>query len=105
MQTLAGTAFDAWQVLPSLMPDSSGEWPVQTKPVQGIPAIPGRFIAYRLSPTAALKAREQHRKRRQRNGDGTPGAATFAGWEYVVLFTTLPAARFPTPVILALYRF
>jgi len=89
VQTVDGIAFEAWQVLGTLRPDSIGEWAVQTKPVQRIPAIPGRFIAYRLSQAAALKVREQHRKRRQRNGDGPPGAATLAGWEYVVLFTTL----------------
>ena len=109
LPTRTGTVFPLWEALHTLAPNTSGEWEGQTKPVKrkghNIPAMPGRLVALRLPPEAALKAREQHRKRRQRNGDGSPGAATVEGWEYVVFFTTLSARLFPTEIILALYRF
>jgi hypothetical protein len=111
LQTRSGTPFPVWDCLRTLAPETCGDWEVQTKAIpatkktEEIPAIPGRLVAFRLSPAAALKAREQHRKRRSRNGDGPPGAATVEGWEYVVLFTTLPACLYPASVILALYRF
>ena len=105
LQTRAGASFPLWEALHTLAPNTSGEWEVQTKPLNDVPAMPGRLVVLRLPPEAARKAREQHRKRRQRSGNGPPGAATVEGWEYVIFFTTLSALRFPTETILALYRF
>jgi hypothetical protein len=111
LQTRTGSTFPLWERLRTLAPDAIGDWEVQTKAIKdtkkqtGMPAMTGRLIAYHLPPAAAVKAREQHRKRRNRNGDGAPGAATVEGWEYMVLFTTLPAVLFPAAVVLALYRF
>jgi hypothetical protein len=111
LQTPAGAPFPRWEALRTLTPDTAGEWAVQTKPraatrdTPAIPALSGRLVVYRLSPEAALHAQAHHRRYRQRSQAGLPGAATAAGWEYVVLFTTLAAVLFPTSTVVALYRF
>jgi hypothetical protein len=111
LQTLDGTPFPLWDSLRTLAPGECDDWAAQTKAIadtkrtDGVPAIRGRLVAYRLPPAAVLKVREQHRKRRRRNGDGPPGATTVEGWAYVVVFTTLSATLFPAATILAIYRF
>lgn len=105
LQTRAGDTFPLWEHLHTLAPGACGDWEVQTRPLRKeIPAISGRLVALRLPEEAAVRAREHHRKRRQKRGDGPPGAATLEGWSYLLLFTTLPA-RVPAETVLALYRF
>lgn len=81
-------------------PGQCGAWPAQVR--HGKRQIDGRLCAIRKSDEAAKKARERVRRESQRGGT-TLRAETLAAADYVLLFTTLPAA-FPAAQIMELYR-
>lgn len=81
-------------------PGQSAAWPAQVR--HGKRVIVGRLCAIRKSAEAAKKARERVRRESQRGGT-TLRPETLAAADYVLLYTTLPAA-FPVAEIMELYR-
>jgi hypothetical protein len=100
-----GTPLDLWGLLRGLAPTELGEWEVQTAPCAEAPApVPGRLIALRKSPQAAEAARRKVRRNASKDGK-TPSALALEAAEYVLVFTTLTAARLGATEVLELYRF
>ena len=108
LQTPEGTPFALAEHLPILAEGATGEWTVQIAPTRRHadgPPVRGRVIAYRLPAALAERATRAQRRRRSRSGrQRTAQAATVAGWQYVLLFTTVSAAVLPAPLALRLYR-
>jgi hypothetical protein len=101
----AGTPLDLWGRLRGLAPTEVGEWEVQTAPGAAAPEpVPGRLIALRKSPRAAEAARRKVRRTASKDGK-TPSALALEAAEYVLVFTTLTAARLGATEVLELYRF
>lgn len=100
-----GTPFPLWEALRGLAPAEVGEWGVQTAPrADGLPALPGRLIAVQKSPQAIEEARRKLRQQTQKHGR-TPSVESLTACEYVLLFTTVPAAALAAVAALELYRF
>lgn len=95
-------------LLAPLAPGTCQEWPVTVIPTRQCPAIPGRFLAYRLTAEELDRARTtRKRKGRKTYHKDRPARTCRDGLEtcaYLLLFTTLPAAIATTEQVLALYR-
>jgi DDE family transposase len=100
-----GTAFDLMSALVALPAGQGGEWAVQTAPAPkaGLPAVGGRVIAVRKDASAAEAAKRQARKQARKKGH-TVDARTLLSCEFVLLFTSVPAAVVEASTLLALYR-
>jgi len=96
----AGQSFDVRAKLAQLKrPGIAREWKVWVHPRNHEP-ISGRLCAVRLPPN---KAREAQKRVRREHGKSTTAAMLEAA-KYVVVFTTVPASRLDTAMILELYR-
>lgn len=79
--------------------EEMAEWAVEVRPPDHAP-IRGRLCALRLPKAEAEKARE--RLRREEGAAVSAQSLKAAAW--VIVFTTVPAARMNTAQLLALYR-
>ena len=106
LTTRAGRPFSYAHAVARVAPGQSAEFEVATTATPTQPAMPGRVVIYHLTDEQAARAAHAQRRRRSRSGRHRPLAAeTEEGWQYVVLFTTLPAAQFPHTAVLRRYRF
>jgi hypothetical protein len=79
----------------------AGSWPVQVHGPEG--PLAGRLVALKKSRRAAALARRALRRRASKKGQQLR-ADTLRAASYVILFTTLPADKFPARRVLRWYR-
>jgi hypothetical protein len=96
-----GTRFPVARRVGTLGPGGAGEWAAAVR--HGGGEIGGRLVGLRLPAAAARAARERAaRKARRRGEERSPEATRLAG--FVLVWTTVPAAEYPTRRILDVYR-
>jgi hypothetical protein len=108
-----GRVFNLMAALGTVAHDATAAWDVRMAPTRRTdPAVPGRLIVQRLPAAIAATARDavrtQHRKTAKKNASGRRAALhphTLIAAEYLILFTTVPAALASAAQIVALYRF
>jgi hypothetical protein len=106
LQTVDGTPLDLTGWLATLPGEGSAastvsECPVQVDTPQGV--YPLRLLATRLSPAAAEAARRRLRRAARKRGH-TPDQRSLCAAGCLVLVSNLDPARWPTRVVLGLYR-
>ena len=96
-----GERLDLLARLRPLQTDQIGAWPVDVHGEKQ--QIAGRICALRKSEAAALKALRKIKRKAQQGGpDPKPETLEFA--QYIIVFTTLPAAEFSDSEVLEWYR-
>lgn len=103
MRDAAGDDFGALSHAKQLEVGKIGEWPVTLLDPQGAP-IEGRVVATRLPAPVAAKA-ERRVTRTSSKKSKKPSARSLEAAHFVMLFTTLPAAKLAAGDVLELYRF
>lgn len=111
--TDTGQVFPLFAHLRTVAHGAQQAWDVQMKPSRrSDPPVIGRLVASRLPADAAAAARErvrkQHKKTAKKNAHGHPAQLqpeTLEAAEYLLLFTTVPAAWASAAQLVALYRF
>lgn len=98
-----GNACHALELVNGLRTGRVGEWPVQA-PVPGGVVVPGRLVALRLPKPLAEEARQRAKRAAAKNSKMVH-PNTLKAAEYVLLFTTVPAAQLSAKAVLELYRY
>jgi hypothetical protein len=105
VQTRDGETIDLLAYAATVDQGAAREWAVQTAPTRTQAAMPGRLIIYHLSDTATNRATRRNERRRNRRGNGEAAPDTRLSWQYLILFTTVPAELLSTEAVLDIYRF